>query len=41
MSNLQFEELEKVEEMDAKDLGAAFGVAFVASIIVYVGIAAT
>ncbi|MCX7842478.1 MAG: hypothetical protein N2489_05315 [Clostridia bacterium] len=39
MKNLYFEELEKVESLDAKDLGAVFGVCFVIGVLVYVGIA--
>lgn len=41
MENLYFEELEKVESLDAKDLGTVFGVSFLIGIVLYVGIAAT
>lgn len=39
MNKLYFEELEKVESLDAKGLGTFFGIIFVATILVYVGIA--
>lgn len=40
MRNLYFEELEKVESLDAKDVGAVFGVGFLVGVICYVGYAA-
>lgn len=40
MSNLYFEELEKVESLDAKDLGTVFGVGFLIGVVCYVGYAA-
>ncbi len=39
VKGMYFEELEKVEELDAAGCGAAFGVGFFVGVVIYVGLA--
>lgn len=36
---IYFEELEKVDELDASGCGAAFGIGFFVGVVIYVGVA--